>query len=196
MSGRSFGSSYDRVAPRVEAFVRGLADGGVGATLKHFPGLGTGGETTDLTLGEALVNPGAPDTFTAGIEAGAAAVMMSSATDRTGPFKSTMPAFVTRAPYRWLRSQGFDGVTITDDLSTEAVSSDTRLPRPAVQAVAAGADMVLFVDTTGSDAGAAVADLARGARSGTVPRSRLVEAWRHIDRVRAGQRTVARDSTC
>ncbi|HXJ48773.1 MAG TPA: glycoside hydrolase family 3 N-terminal domain-containing protein, partial [Candidatus Acidoferrum sp.] len=37
---RSFGSNAAQVAPLVGAAVQGLHDGGVGATLKHFPGLG------------------------------------------------------------------------------------------------------------------------------------------------------------
>ena len=37
---RSFGSNPATVAPLVTAAVQGLHDGGVGATLKHFPGLG------------------------------------------------------------------------------------------------------------------------------------------------------------
>src|SRR5256885_4485209 len=37
---RSFGSSPGVVAPLVAAAVAGLHDGGGGATLKHFPGLG------------------------------------------------------------------------------------------------------------------------------------------------------------
>src|SRR5207249_10885692 len=37
---RSFGSNVSVVAPLVGAAVQGLHDGGVGATIKHFPGLG------------------------------------------------------------------------------------------------------------------------------------------------------------
>ncbi|MGW1546458.1 glycoside hydrolase family 3 N-terminal domain-containing protein [Streptomyces sp. NPDC002346] len=37
---RSFGSDPESVAAMVAAYVRGLQDGGVAATAKHFPGLG------------------------------------------------------------------------------------------------------------------------------------------------------------
>jgi len=40
IGGRSFGSSPGVVAPLVGAAVQGLHDGGVGATVKHWPGLG------------------------------------------------------------------------------------------------------------------------------------------------------------
>src|SRR5438270_12314987 len=40
IGGRSFGSNTSVVAPLVGAAVQGLHDGGVGATVKHFPGLG------------------------------------------------------------------------------------------------------------------------------------------------------------
>src|SRR5207244_2455992 len=40
IGGRSFGSNTAAVAPLVGAAVQGLHEGGVGATVKHFPGLG------------------------------------------------------------------------------------------------------------------------------------------------------------
>ena len=48
---RSFGTNPVTVGADVVAFVAGLQDGGVAATLKHFPGLGAAVTNTDLFTG-------------------------------------------------------------------------------------------------------------------------------------------------
>src|SRR5439155_5584322 len=80
---RSFGSNPSVVAPLVEAAVHGLHDGGVGATLKHFPGLGGAAGNPHVAIPtdpesevtwQKVQLPG----FRAGIAAGADAVMVTS----------------------------------------------------------------------------------------------------------------------
>lgn len=195
-SGRSFGPSARQASPRVEAFVKGLGGGGVGATLKHFPGLGTGVATTDATLAEALPDPGDTSPFLAGIRAGAAAVMISSASYTDGPFRSQLPAFVNTTTTGWLRSRGFDGVLITDDLSTDAIRNDARLPDPAVQAVKAGIDILLFVDATGKDAQHATAALVAAVRDGRLTRERLQESWSRRQRLGAQTTALGEHNAC
>ena len=46
---RTFSDSPDTVAQAACGFASGLAQGGVGATLKHFPGLGRAPGNTDLS---------------------------------------------------------------------------------------------------------------------------------------------------
>src|SRR5258708_6368975 len=80
---RSFGSNSAVVAPLVAAAVDGLHAGGVGATLKHFPGLGgAAGDPhnaipTDPTSEADWLRVQAPG-FQAGIAAGADAVMTTA----------------------------------------------------------------------------------------------------------------------
>src|SRR4029077_17481310 len=80
---RSFGASPSVVAPLVAAAVNGLHDGGVGATLKHFPGLGGAAgdpheaiptDHASLAQWTATQLPG----FASGIAAGADAVMVTA----------------------------------------------------------------------------------------------------------------------
>lgn len=195
-SGRSFGSTAMVAAPHVAAFVRGLSDGGVAATLKHFPGLGTAGASTDETLDERIRDPGAPRTFLAGIEAGAAAVMMSSATYAEGPFASALPAAFSAAPYRWLRRHGFRGPTITDAMSGDALRNDPRLPQPEVQALRAGVDILLFVDESGEEVRRARVRIVAAVRSGNLSRRRLEEAWGRVQELKAAQRAMAAAAVC
>src|SRR5207245_9444370 len=83
IGGRSFGSNTSAVAPLVGAAVRGLHEGGVGATVKHFPGLG--GQVGDPHVA-IPTDPESESTwqsvqlpaFQAGIAAGADAVMVTA----------------------------------------------------------------------------------------------------------------------
>src|SRR5205814_306433 len=77
---RSFGGDPTLVGPLVAAAVNGLHDGGVGATLKHFPGLGGAAGDPHAAIptdGESLNQWLATQarTFKAGIDAGVDAVM-------------------------------------------------------------------------------------------------------------------------
>ncbi|TXH71704.1 MAG: glycoside hydrolase family 3 protein, partial [Lysobacteraceae bacterium] len=80
---RQFGYTPRVVARHGVAFLRGLADGGVVPTVKHFPGLGRVRANTDVRAGvtdhvttrhDAYLAP-----FRAAIDAGAPVVMMSTA---------------------------------------------------------------------------------------------------------------------
>ena len=94
---RSFGTDPTAVSAGVVAFVRGLHDGRVAATLKHFPGLGAA--TTNTDLATSVVNVPADvlrstdlPPFVAGIDAATDLVMMSSA---QYPALDSVPAVVS-----------------------------------------------------------------------------------------------------
>src|SRR6202035_1629 len=103
---RSFGADPSAVGPLVAAAVNGLHDGGVAATLKHFPGLGgAAGDPHSAipTDGESLDRWTATQarSFQEGIAAGADAVMTTAVVvpglDPTGP-----PAVFSRSVVRGL----------------------------------------------------------------------------------------------
>lgn len=80
---RSFGGDVAVVGPLVGAAVGGLHDGGVAATLKHFPGLGGAAGDPHAAIpndGESLDQWAATQarSFQAGIDAGADAVMTTA----------------------------------------------------------------------------------------------------------------------
>lgn len=145
--GREYGHDPATVATSVTDVVRGLRSTGVGATVKHFPGLGRVTGNTDVTAtGTTDSRTTATDSylkpFAAGIRAGAGAVMMSSARyDRIDP--------ANRAPFSHkiitglLRDKlGWHGVVITDDMNAVAVQGLSPGQR-AVRFIAAGGDIVL-----------------------------------------------------
>jgi beta-N-acetylhexosaminidase len=140
------------------AFARGLAAGGAGACVKHFPGLGSLPVSTDDRpyvrgrLREADLAP-----YRAAVEVGVPCVMVGHGVyRRLGGTRATLEP---RA-YRLLRSLGFEGVAITDSLNVV----NGRAVRWAVSAAHAGADLLLI--TSGADAARAVRALEPLARRG------------------------------
>jgi beta-N-acetylhexosaminidase len=118
---RSFGSNPAVVAPLVSAAVQGLHAGGVGATLKHFPGLGgAAGDPhaaipTDPTSEADWLRVQAP-AFQAGISAGAD-VVMTTAVYVPGLGGGGLPAMFSAPVVGRLRTQfGFSGVIGNDML--------------------------------------------------------------------------------
>ena len=121
------------------AFGRGLADAGVAACAKHFPGLGTAPVSTDDRPSvHARVRKADLAPFRAAIRAGVPCVMVSHAFYRgLGRGRASLDP----AAYRLLRSLGFDGVAITDSLNFVRAAP---VERWAPRAIRAGADLLLF----------------------------------------------------
>ena len=148
---RQYGSDPQQVAAAIGTVVTALQDAGVAATVKHFPGLGRVEVNTDTDVGATDPETTADDPFlapfAAAVESGTAAVMVSSASypqldpDRLAVFS---PAVIGL-----LREQlRFDGVVISDDVGPAVALSGTPVGGRAVDAVAAGVDVVLDKDPT------------------------------------------------
>jgi len=142
---RSFGGNSTRDATDVVAFAHGLAQGGVIATLKHFPGLGGSSGNTDTapatTLPWSTLKRTALAPFRAGIAAGVPAIMMSNA---VVPGLTRGPASLSVAAVDAVRALGFRGALVTDALSAGAIEALHLTPAAAaVAAIASGEDLVL-----------------------------------------------------
>jgi beta-N-acetylhexosaminidase len=164
------GSRHYRRPALGVAFARGLASQRIAACAKHFPGLGSTAVSTDSRRpvhGVVRARDLAP--FRAALRAGVPCVMVGHAIYRR--FGSRAASLEGKA-YRLLRSLGFDGVAITDELG---VLGSARAPEWARRAVLAGADLVLF--SSPRDAGRAIEALVPLARRG------LLDA--HVARVLA-----------
>jgi beta-N-acetylhexosaminidase len=149
---REFGHSPATVSSHGVAVLSGLAQAGVDATVKHFPGLGRVSGNTDLSSGVLDTVTTRHDPYLAPFVAAIAAhvpfVMMSTAIyARIDP--SVPAAFSRTIVTGMLRSAlHFRGVIISDDLGHAAQVSGYRLGARAVDFIAAGGDMVLTVDAT------------------------------------------------
>jgi beta-N-acetylhexosaminidase len=133
----------------VAAAVRGFARSGVATTVKHFPGLGcvTANTDTEAQVVDDTITPTSPrlQSFQAGMAAGAAAVMVSSATytkvDPHGP-ATFSPVVIGNL----LRGRlGFTGLVMTDDVGAAAALKAWTPGERAVRFVDAGGDLVLDI---------------------------------------------------
>ena len=186
---RSFGSSPHVVSPLVAAAVSGLHDGGVGATLKHFPGLGgAAGDPhfaipTDNETAAQWARVQMPG-FKAGIAAGADAVM-TTAVYVPGLGAGGTPAMFSKAVVGRLRTQlGFQGVIISDSLSMGGVTARYSLPQAAVLALSAGNDLILLSNGDPIYEGKALSAIQLAVRSGRIDRQKLHESALRVNQLR------------
>lgn len=175
-------------AQAIGAAIKGYDDAAIVSTVKHFPGHGTATSDShdtlpvvDSTLAEIEAHDLPP--FESAIAHQAPAVMLSHL-DLTA-IAPDVPASMAPEVYALLRDDlGFEGVTITDSLGMGAVGGR---PTPALQALEAGADLLLMpVDT------AATHQLVVDAiRSGDISRERVEEAAARVVALQMWQARIA-----
>lgn len=144
---RAYSDDPDVAAPMVAAMVQGLQEGNLVSCLKHFPGHGSteadshqGTSVSTRTLEELRQTEWT--TFQAGVDAGAAFVMISHLTNEN---LSDLPCSLSPVVMTYLRQElGFDGVIITDSLQMGAIVDNYTSAQAAVLAIVAGADMLLM----------------------------------------------------
>ena len=144
---RAFSADPQVVAAFTRAYVEGMHDAGMGATLKHFPGHGSVLEDThfddaidDRPLDEIRALDLVP--FVAGIDAGADAVMMAHV---VYPQVAPEPAGYSK---RWIEGilreeMGFRGVVFSDDIGMAAAFSAGGIKSRIDAHLDAGCDIVL-----------------------------------------------------
>jgi len=180
---RSFSRDPRRVARLGVALGQALERAGVASCGKHFPGHGDTSLDSHLTLPRLAHDPArlwevelVP--FVAAARAGIASVMTAhirfEALDR-------LPATLSPVTLGMLRKDvGFRGCCISDDLEMLAISQTWGVPDAAELAIDAGCDAVLVCHTLQHQHDAIDA-IARGARSGPMPRQRLAEASARVE---------------
>ena len=144
---RAFSADPEVVSAFTRAYVRGMHDAGMAATLKHFPGHGSVLEDThfddavdDRPLDEIRKLDLVP--FVAGIDAGADAVMMAHV---VYPQVDKDPAGYSR---RWIQDilrdeMKFRGVVFSDDIGMAAAFSAGGIKARVDAHLDAGCDVVL-----------------------------------------------------
>jgi beta-N-acetylhexosaminidase len=178
---RAYSSNPQRVATIATAFAGGLADGGVAATAKHFPGLGRALVSTDvaavtLTAGRQELDADLVP-FRQLIAAGVPIVMLSNATYTALDEKPAAWSAAVQALLR--RTLGFAGVTITDALDAVARTHGRSVASAAVLAAQAGTDLLLVAGSE-SESNAVYRRLLRAAETGKLPRPPLERSYARI----------------
>jgi beta-N-acetylhexosaminidase len=149
MADRAFTGLPVEVSSKVDASVRGLLEGGVAPTAKHFPGLGSATANTDDAEVSLSVVPSDLESrdllpFRAAVAAHVPLVMLSHAlypAIDTAHIASQSPLIATDLLRNRLR---FKGVAITDSMEAEAVLARSGVGEAAEHSVEAGADLILL----------------------------------------------------
>ncbi len=179
---RGFGSTAAAVAATAVPFATALQGGGVAATGKHFPGLGSARLNTDdavqrIGLSKQTLREVDEAPYRRFAEAGGGLVMLSTA---IYPALSPQPAAFSRAIATGeLRERlGFKGVSITDALDTVAVRSFGGPAKVAKAAASAGTDLLLYTDPR--EAAKAQRALLQALRTNTIARTSCEESVQRI----------------
>lgn len=183
---RQYGSDPAAVAADIRTVVAASQGAGVLTVLKHFPGLGRVRFNTDTSAKAADDTATAADPylkpFAAGIQAGSAGVMISSASypklDRTA-----IAAFSKPIITGLLRGKlGYQGLVMSDDLGAGVAVGRYPPGQRAVRFVGAGGDLVLTIRA--SDAAPMAGALIDKATEDPAFAARVDDAARHVVRAK------------
>lgn len=186
---RSLGESPMLVAQYGRWAVRGSQDNGVIAVAKHFPGHGSVMVDSHEQLPALKTSAGqlaqrelAP--FAAAIEEKVAGIMTAHiavpALDDSGRPATLSPRILTGL---LRRRMGYDGLILTDSLGMGAVSAGRGQAQAAVEAVQAGADVVLTAAPMEAHI-AIIQTLAAAIQQGQIPAERIDQSILRILRVK------------
>jgi beta-N-acetylhexosaminidase len=185
---RSFGDDPSLVARLGAALIRGLQEGGVAASAKHFPGHGDTAVDSHLELPvvdhprrrieEVELGP-----FRAAIAARVATVMTAHVLVRE--IDERLPATLSPRLLRdLLRGElRFEGVIVSDDLEMQAIAKRWRAGPAAALALQAGCDLLLVCHSADAQAEAHEA-IIKAVEEGTLAHLALEDAAARVRRLK------------
>lgn len=168
---RTVGLGYEETGAVIAEIIEGMNRQGIMSCLKHFPGYGsnadthTGSSVDNRTAEEFEKNAFVP--FVKGIEAGAPLVMINHSI--VTAYNEELPASLAPEVHEALRSLGFEGIIVTDDLGMDAITLYTDNSYTA--AFLAGNDLICT-----SDGEACFNALYEAVKSGEITQNRLNES--------------------
>lgn len=183
---RSFGEDPQLVAAFGAEMVRGLQSGGVLACAKHFPGHGDTAVDSHVALPvighdrERLQSiEWVP--FIRAIHEGIDAIMTAHVIFQA--FDATQPATVSRTVLTGILREklGFDGIITSDSMEMKAIADTIGIGSACVQALVAGADMIM-VSHTLREQEEAIAAVCQAIENGQLPLQRVQDAAARIAR--------------
>jgi beta-N-acetylhexosaminidase len=176
---RSYGEDPELVARMGAAAVEGFEGAGIVSAAKHFPNHGPATSDSHVRLpvighDAATVRSYDLPPFRAAVRAGVPMVMVGHLVYPA--IDPERPASLSPDAISMLREElGFDGVVVTDDLTMAGASGGGPPARAAVEAVDAGADL-LIVSSPPQEQADAYDAVVEAVESGKIPRERVREA--------------------
>ncbi|MBP3703111.1 MAG: hypothetical protein J6I65_04905 [Lachnospiraceae bacterium] len=144
-----YSDDEDEVAEYIENAVRGMRAGGVCTTLTHFPGVGSvagdyNNVLTDNNSGLTRLRDVDFVPFSSGISAGTDAVMVSHVSVSKVTQNDTPASMSELIVTGILRDElNFDGLILSDSLSSPVITSKYEPGAAVLQAIQAGTDIVV-----------------------------------------------------
>lgn len=184
---RSYGEDPQLVAEMGAAAVKGFEAAGVVSSAKHFPNHGpaTSDSHESLPVIEhdlATVRSYDLPPFRAAVEAGVPMVMVGHLVYPA--IDPERPASLSPEAISMLREElGFDGVVVTDDLAMEGANGGKPPAGAAVEAVKAGADLLIISSPPQQQADAYEA-VVEAVESGEIPEERIRESVERVMKVK------------
>jgi len=185
---RSFGEDPRGVGAFVEAYVRGVEENGGLATAKHFPGHGDTVIDSHLDLPTVTGDRAQLDKvelvpFRAAFAAGVSTVMTGHLAVPAFEDDPQKPATLSQSILGGLLrgEMGFEGLVVTDSLDMGGVALHYALGEASVQAILAGADLLLQAGAPD----AALAALRDAATSGRLTMERIDQSVVRVLRAKA-----------
>jgi beta-N-acetylhexosaminidase len=186
---RSYGEDPMLVAKMGAAAVEGFEAAGVVSSAKHFPNHGPATSDSHESLPVvdhdlATIRSYDLPPFEAAVRAGVPMVMMGHLVYPA--VDAERPASLSPEAYRMLREDlGFEGVAVTDDLAMAGANGGEPPARAAVDAVKAGADLLIISSPPQQQADAYDAVVA-AVESGEIPESRVRASFERVREIKEG----------
>ena len=180
---RSFGENPARVSQLAIAYMKGMQDGGIFTSAKHFPGHGDTETDSHLTLPvvnrtRAQLDSTELAPFRAMIAAGASGIMSAHLYVPAIDSRSKMPTSLSRAAIDTLlrREMNFGGLVYTDALNMKGASDSFQSGELEVRAFEAGNDILVMP----ADVPKAIAAIREAILSKRIDPARLETSCRRI----------------
>ncbi len=180
---RSFGSRPERVSELSVALAKGMQSQGVLGSAKHFPGHGDTATDSHLNLPVITADRERLEReellpFKALIEADIASVMVAHIALESITGSLTTPASLSyKVSTELLQEQmGYQGLVVTDALNMKGVSKYVNVDQVALEALLAGADILLYPENSA----ASIEALKAAYASGRLTEERLAHSVKKI----------------
>jgi beta-N-acetylhexosaminidase len=179
--GRAFSDDPGVVTGAIQAAQRAYRRKRVIAAVGHFPG--EGGASQDPGAGPATVGLSLDELRAADLKPFAAVARRSAAVQMSAAayaaFDGVTPATAVPEAVALLREQGFKGVVVSADLAAATIATGGSIGRVAVDALAAGCDL-LYVPGDARAQDEAWRAVTRALRTGELKRERVADALARV----------------
>ncbi|TDS08428.1 glycoside hydrolase family 3 protein [Sphingobacterium paludis] len=180
---RSFGDNKYNVTRKAKAYMDGMVDGGIIASLKHFPGHGDTEVDSHHDLPQLNFTKKRLDTleifpFRALIKAGAPAIMVAHMNIPSLDATPNIPSSISRKVVTDLlrKELGFQGLTVTDAMDMNGVKKFFPNGEADVMAIEAGHDLLEVSENSAR----AIDLVAKAVKSGRIKQSELDQRVKRV----------------